>query len=320
MKIYTDPKELKNTFQNTVLTIGNFDGVHLGHQALFKKVVNLAEQNGGDKLAVTFRPHPLKVLRPDNPPKLISRFEHKIELIEKSGIETVVALPFTRELASTTAEDFVKSLLVDTFNVRELVIGYDYACGKGRKGDIPFLINAGEKYNFNVHVVPKVMVGDMVASSTNIRKLVAEGEMRKVASLLGRYYQFRGVVREGLKRGGPVVGFPTANLKINPEDLCPLTGVYAVQVIHDSICYGGVINIGYNPTFGDQGLGAEVHIFDFNKDIYGHPIKVNMIQRIRPEKKFESVEELSKQIANDVETAKKILENEPGLSTACKHG
>lgn len=320
MKIYRDIKEIDRKFQDTVLTIGNFDGVHLGHQALFRKVVELSETRGGDRVAVTFSPHPLKVLRPDNPPKLISTFEHKAELIEKSGIDYLVSLPFNMDLAATTADDFIKGLLVDTFNVSELVIGYDYACGKGRQGDIPFLIKAGTVYGFNVHVIQKVMVGDTVASSTNVRKLVANGEMRNVAALLGRYYQFRGIVRTGKKRGGPVVGFPTANLNINPDDLCPKTGVYAVQVIHDDRCYGGVINIGYNPTFGDQGLGAEVHIFDFDREIYGHPIKVNMIQRIRGEVKFASVEELSRRIALDVEEAGRILKNEEGLVKACRHG
>jgi riboflavin kinase/FMN adenylyltransferase len=320
MKIYKNIKEIDRKFQNTVLTIGNFDGVHLGHQALFRKVVEISGITSGDRVAVTFYPHPLKVLRPDNPPKLVSTFEQKAELIEKAGIDHLVSIPFDMELAGTTADDFIKGLLVDTFHVADLVIGYDYACGKGRQGDIPFLVNAGSVYGFNVHVIPKVMVGDTVASSTNVRKLVASGEMRKVASLLGRYYQFRGIVRRGKKRGGPVVGFPTANLNINPDDLCPRTGVYAVQVIHDECCYGGVINIGYNPTFGDQGLGAEVHIFDFDRDIYGHPIKVNMIQRIRGEEKFESVEALSRRIALDVEEAEAILRKEEGLVRSCRHG
>lgn len=320
MNIYRDIKEIKQDFDSTVLTIGNFDGVHLGHQALFEKVVEISNLTGGDKVAMTFSPHPLKVLRPNNPPKLISTFGHKAELIEKAGIEHLVSLPFNRELAATTADNFVKVLLVDTLNVAELVIGYDYACGKGREGDIDFLSKKGEEYGFNLHVVPKVMVDDMVVSSTNIRQLVALGEMRKVATLLGRYYQFRGVVKKGKKRGGPVVGFPTANLNINNDDLCPEIGVYAVQVIHDDRCYGGVINIGYNPTFGDQGLGAEVHIFDFDKDIYGHPIKVNMVQRIREEKKFNNIKELSERISNDVEEARNILKNEEGLTKACMHG
>ncbi len=313
MKIYHGLEELRGSFRHPAITIGNFDGVHLGHQALFKKVVELGGERGGDKVAVTFRPHPLKVLRPDNPPKLISTFEQKAELIADAGIEYLVALPFTRELANTSAEDFVERILVRALGVEDLVVGYDYACGKGRKGDIPFLQNMGRKSGFKVHVISPVVVDGMVVSSTNVRKLVAQGEMSKVRALLGRYYQIRGIVQEGKRRGGPVVGFPTANLAINPEDLCPKPGVYAVQVIHDNHCYGGVVNIGYNPTFGDQELGAEVHIFDFNKDIYGHPIKVNMVQRIRDEKKFPGPKELAQQIARDVEKGRQILAGEAGL-------
>ncbi len=320
MKIYHGLKELPRPFRRPAITIGNFDGVHLGHQALFKRVVELGRKRNGDKVAVTFRPHPLKVLRPDNPPKLISTFEQKTELIADAGIEYLVALPFTRELANTSAEDFVEHILVGALGVEDLVVGYDYACGKGRKGDIPFLQKMGRQFGFQVHVIQPVIIDGMVVSSTNVRQLVAQGEMRKVKALLGRYYQIRGIVQEGKRRGGPVVGFPTANLAINPEDLCPKPGVYAVQVIHDSHCYGGVVNIGYNPTFGDQDLGAEVHIFDFNKDIYGHPIKVNMVQRIRDERKFPGPRELARQIAKDVEKGRQILASEAGLKESCARG
>jgi len=320
MKIYKGLTEIKKPFFRPAVTIGNFDGVHLGHQALFCKVVELASRRNGDTVALTFEPHPLKVLRPDSPPKLISTFDHKAELIAMSGIEHLICLPFTKTLANTSARDFVINILHKTLGVEDLVVGYDYAFGKGREGNIDFLKDMGREFGFTVHVVPPYKVKDMIASSTKVRELVSQGEMRKVQSLLGRYYQIRGRVLKGKRRGGPLVGFPTANLKLNKDDLCPQKGVYAVQVIHDKRCYGGVLNIGYNPTFGDTGLSAEVHIFDFDKEIYGHPIKVNLIERIRDEKKFSGPEELSSQIRKDIEKARIILATEAGLHKACLEG
>ncbi len=307
MEIYSDLTDIERPFYKAALTIGNFDGVHLGHQALFRKVVEISRDTGGDKVALTFHPHPMKVLRPDNPPKLISTLEQKVELIMAAGIDHLVCLPFTREFAKTTASDFVEGILWRRLGVLDLVVGYDYACGKGRQGDIEFIKNMGSRLGFRVHVVPPVKIDGKIVSSTAIRELVKQGDMKEVRKMLGRYYQIRGVVRKGKKRGGPVVGFPTANLAINREDLCPKPGVYAVQVLHGESCYGGVINIGYNPTFGDNKLGAEVHIFDFNRDIYGHEIKVNLVARIRDEKRFSGPQELAAQISTDIEKARDIL-------------
>ncbi len=312
MKIYRRLQEIPRPFCRPALTVGNFDGVHLGHQALFRKVIELAGPRNGDGVALTFDPHPLKVLRPQDPPKLISTTEHKIELIAEAGIDYLICLPFTKEFVNTSAYDFVNKILHQVIGVEDLVVGYDYACGKGRQGDIPFLQTMGGKLGFKVHVIPPVSVGGMVVSSTNVRRQVTQGDMMKVRLLLGRYYQIRGIVQEGRHRGGPVVGFPTANLHIDKEDLCPKTGVYVVQVIHQDECYGGVLNIGYNPTFGDEKLGAEVHIFDFKKDIYGHPIKLDLIQRLRDERKFAGPKDLASQISKDVETARSILAREKG--------
>ncbi|NIA08549.1 MAG: bifunctional riboflavin kinase/FAD synthetase [Nitrospiraceae bacterium] len=320
MKIYRGLQEISKSFYRPALTVGNFDGVHLGHQALFRKVIELAEPRNGDSIALTFDPHPMKILRPQDPPKLISTTEHKIELIAEAGISHLICLPFTREFVNTSAYDFVNKILYKIIGVEDLVIGYDYACGKGRQGDIPFLRDMGARLGFKVHVVPPVSAGGMVVSSTNVRKQVTLGEMRKVRVLLGRYYQVRGIVQEGRRRGGPVVGFPTANLRIEKEDLCPKTGVYVVQVIHQGKCYGGVLNIGYNPTFGGQKLGAEAHIFDFKKDIYGHPIKLNLIQRLRDEKKFAGPKELAGRISKDVEAARSILAREKITDFAAKKG
>ncbi len=209
--------------------------------------------------------------------KLISTCQQKEELIEQSGIDVLLVIPFTREFAKTTADAFVADLLVKKLGVKELVVGYDYAFGKGRSGNIDFLKQQGQLFGFPVTVVEACYLGEQLVSSTKIRELVKEGKMAAARELLGRYYQIRGTVRVGKQRGGKVIGFPTANLKFNDEDLVPKHGVYVTQVFCEDQYYGGILNIGYNPTFGEEQLVAETHIFDFNEDIYGKPIKVNLV-------------------------------------------
>jgi len=307
MKLYTNLVDIQQPFQNACVTIGNFDGVHLGHQLLFSQVVNLAHRHGGTSVVVTFDPHPLKVLRPGSI-RLISTTEQKIELIERAGIDVLVVIPFDRDFAATTAEEFVEDILIRKIGLKELVVGYDYAFGRGRTGNIDFLKAKGEEKGFPVTVVEAHHEKDMLVSSTKIRELVAEGRMRDVHQLLGRYYQIRGEVQRGKQRGRSVVGFPTANLQILEEDLCPKRGVYVTQVVYDGRCYGGVSNIGYNPTFGENRLVAETHIFDFDDDIYGKPIRINLLQHLRGEKKFNGPEELGSQIQKDIQVAHEVLE------------
>ncbi|MBU0484209.1 MAG: bifunctional riboflavin kinase/FAD synthetase [Proteobacteria bacterium] len=311
MKVYRSLDEIKEKLTKPYVTIGNFDGVHLGHQILFSEVVNKAYSNKGTSVAITFDPHPLKVVRPDIGLKLISTQEQKLELIQMANIDVLVIIPFTREFAATPAPDFVDQLL-NRIGISQLVVGYDYAFGKGRQGDISYLKEQGKEKGFEVSVVEAYYVEEMLASSTNIRKLVTEGRMRDVKKLLGRYYQIRGEVKIGKQRGGSQVGFPTANLHIAEEDLCPKHGVYVTQVIYDGKCYGGVLNIGHNPTFAEQDgacpISAETHIFDFNQDIYGKPIKINLLRHLRGEQKFPGIKELSAQIAKDIEEAKSVLE------------
>ncbi|MBU3936356.1 MAG: bifunctional riboflavin kinase/FAD synthetase [Proteobacteria bacterium] len=307
MEIYTKLSDIPAPFPRATVTIGNFDGVHLGHQILFSEVVSRAYRNKGTSVAVTFEPHPLKVVRPDIGLKLISTAEQKKELIALANIDALIILPFTREFANTPAEDFVDQVLCKTIGVQDLVVGYDYAFGKSRQGDIPFLKEQGKTKGFTVSVVEPYYVDGMLASSTKIRELVGLGKMVDVKKLLGRYYQIRGEVKLGKQRGGPLLGFPTANLAIADEDLCPRLGVYVTQVIYDGKCYGGVLNIGYNPTFDGKKLSAETHIFDFNQDIYGKPIKINLLRFLRGEMKFSGPEELAGQIALDVTAAKEVL-------------
>ncbi len=306
MKIYRNIKEIDVPFTNTCVTIGNFDGVHCGHQKLFGSVVKKARAVQGTSVAITFDPHPLQVLLPDGI-KLISTIEQKIELIEMAGIDVLLIIPFTKEFAATTAEEFVEDLLVKKLGVKELVVGYDYAFGKGRSGNIDFLKKQGEVYGFPVTVVEAYYIGEELVSSTRIRALLKDGKMEHAKVLLGRNYQIRGTVQVGKQRGGKVIGFPTANLKFNEEDLVPHHGVYVTQVISNGNCYGGILNIGYNPTFGEEQLVAETHIFNFDENIYGKPIKVNLLKFMRSERKFSGAAELAEQIKKDVEEAKAIL-------------
>ena len=306
MKIYRDLDEIKEPFTNACVTIGNFDGVHQGHQLLFGEVAQRAYRNNGTSVAVTFDPHPLQVLRRDGI-KLISTCDQKTELIEYAGIDVLVIIPFSQKFATISATHFVDKILCETIGVRELVVGYDYAFGKGRVGNIEFLQKQGAEKSFSVTVVEAHYEKGMLVSSTKVRELVADGRMADAKTLLGRYYQIRGEVQLGQQRGGKEVGFPTANLNMDKEDLIPKMGVYVCQVICDGKCYGGVLNIGVNPTFDENRLVAETHIFDFNQDIYGKPIKVNLLRFLRSEQKFAGIKELSAQIAKDVSEAKTIL-------------
>ncbi len=306
MKIYRNIEEIATEFDNPCVTIGNFDGVHLGHQRLFEVVEQRAFHSRGTSIAITFDPHPLQVLKPGGI-KLISTCEQKTELIELSGIDVLIIIPFNKEFAKTTAEQFVDKILIKRIGVKDLFVGYDYAFGKGRTGNIEFLQQQGKAKGFSVTVIDAHYEADILVSSTKVRQLVAEGRMVETSRLLGRYYQIRGEVQRGKQRGGKEIGFPTANLHIDEEDLVPRRGVYVCQVVSDGVCYGGVINIGYNPTFGEETLVAETHIFDFNKNIYGKPIKVNLLKFLRGEEKFSSIEELSEQIAKDVVKSKEIL-------------
>jgi len=308
MKIIHSLNQITRPFEKPCVTIGNFDGVHLGHQQLFSEVVQRARRNGGCSVVVTFDPHPLRVLRPDGI-KLISTIDQKIEQIDRAGIDILVIIPFDQSFASTSAETFVQDILVGTIGMSELVVGYDYAFGKGRSGDTKFLKEQGRIEGFPVTIVEPFYKNEMLVSSSKIRELVHDGRMMDAMVLLGRPYQIRGVVQVGEKRGGKEIGYPTANLQVNEEDLVPRIGVYVAQVISEGNCYGGVLNLGYNPTFGGQQLLAETHIFDFNKDIYGKPIKLNLLKFVRDEWKFPGIKELASQISQDVVEAKKVLEN-----------
>lgn len=317
MELFENIEEIKASFPHACVTVGNFDGVHLGHQLLFAEIASLAYRHGGTSVAVTFNPHPLKVLR-EGGIKLISTFEQKAELIGMAGVDVLVAVPFTREFAATTASTFVDDYLLKKIGMKELVVGYDYCFGKGRQGNTTYLREQGSKKGFPVTVLEAHHEDGMLVSSSKIRELVAEGRMRDVHKLLGRNYQIRGTVEIGKKRGASL-GFPTANLRISSEDLCPKRGVYVTQVICEGKCYGSVSNIGVNPTFGDGRLTAETHIFNFNRDIYNKPIKINFLRYLRAEKKFPGPGELVVQIGRDVAMAREVLDKcSKEITLACE--
>ncbi|MBN2032644.1 MAG: bifunctional riboflavin kinase/FAD synthetase [Deltaproteobacteria bacterium] len=307
MQIITDLKAIEEPLINPVLTIGNFDGVHRGHLALFEKVRQRAQAIQGRSAVMTFEPHPFRVMKPGNGPPLITPTKQKIELIQQAGIDLLFCIPFTREFADISAEDFVGNILVAGIGIKELVVGYDYAFGRDREGNIPLLKKMGEKFGFLVHLVQPIHVDEMLVSSTSIRRLIQEGRLAEAKTLLGRNFQLEGSVVRGHNRGAALLGFPTANL--SPQDeLLPKTGVYAVTVLIDGKPYSGVTNVGYNPTFRDKFLSVETHLLNFSRDILGKKIKLTFLHRLRDEKTFKSVQELIDQISRDIHEAREWFE------------
>ncbi len=309
MKLIEGTKQIEKPFKNAVITIGNFDGVHIGHQALFHEVIEKADTIGGTSVAMTFEPHPLRVLKQNGHLPLITLHEQKMELITRSGIDVLICEPFTLEFASLTAGEFVEDILIRRVGMKAIVIGKDYTFGKKREGNLGFLRDCAGHLGFEVIVANWIQPSENGLpriSSTQIREFVMDGKVAQAQKLLGRHYQIRGMVETGRNRGGKLLGFPTANVKLYDE-LAPKTGVYAVTVACRGEKYKAVANIGYSPTFGDNVYTVEVHILDFDENICGEKIKVNFIERLRDERKFSGISELSEQIRNDVAKAREIL-------------
>ncbi len=305
MKIIRSLDEITAPFPKAVVTVGNFDGVHLGHQALMKKVIERSQATGGTAVVFTFEPHPVKVLKGKHLP-LITPFPRKMELIAQQGIDVAICPPFTKEFAQIEAEEFISEILLKKIGMKEMVVGYDFAFGKKREGNIDSLKKWGKELGYKVHVVGPVVINGTIVSSTKVRELITDGEMERVKELLSRYYQVTGTVIKGKNRGGPLLGIPTANLKLVNE-VFPKNGVYAVEVIYQDKTYPGVANIGFNPTFGNNALSVETHIIGFNQNIYGETIRINFVKRLRDEKRFNNIEGLKKQIQKDIEVAQIIL-------------
>lgn len=292
--------------QGSCVTIGNFDGVHKGHQKLISSTCRKARANGLASVVVTFDPHPLRVLVNSKTPPFITLTSQKLELIALHKPDIILPLNFTREMAALSPEEFIKQYLIDPLGMKEMVVGYDYALGKGRSGNYETIAELGKKHAYGVERLDPVIINDAVVSSSRIRDLVSEGNVWDVRPLLGRFYQVRGEVVRGMNRGGRLLGFPTANIKLEDE-LFPKKGAYAIRVEVDGKVLPGVANIGKNPTFGNEALSVEAHILDFFADIYGKDIRVHFIQRIRSEKKFNGLDELKERIGIDINLAREIL-------------
>jgi len=303
MNIYRKITEVK-TIKNTAITIGTFDGLHLGHQKILDNLKEKAGETSGRNFIVTFDPHPRTIVNRGIEVALLSTIEEKLEIFEKCGIENVLVVEFTKDFSQISYSAFIEKYLVFGIGLNNVVIGYDHKFGKDRSGDEEVLLKYGRKANFGVTVVPPFTIEDEIISSTKIRKTLDDGNVELSNNYLGRPYSLTGKVIPGEKRGR-IIGFPTANIEVSNEfKLIPKNGVYLVSCLVDSQQYYGLMNIGVRPTFDkSEQVHLETHILDFSQDIYGMNFKVDFIRRIRDEQKFDSVDQLIHQINIDKDVA-----------------
>ena len=307
MNVYYGIKEFIK-LENAVVTSGTFDGVHLGHQKILNRLNEVASETKGESVVITFYPHPRSVISPDNKTiNLLSTLDEKIELLEKSGVNHLVIIPFTREFSELTSEEFIQKILIDTIGTKTLVIGFDHRFGKNREGGFDYLKENKARYGFEIEEIPRHDLENVGISSSKIRKALLEGEVPTAHHFLGRNYSVSGVIVKG-KQLGRTIGFPTANIQVREiAKLIPADGVYAVKVYYLEEEFGGMLNIGNRPTVDGTYKTIEVNIFDFDREIYGENLKVEFIKKIRNEQKFNGLEELKAQIAKDKETCKALL-------------
>jgi len=302
MKVIFDPEEpIENS---TSATIGNFDGVHIGHKKILTAIKKEAKQQGLSSCVITFHPHPQKVLQNIDIPLLVP-IRERLKLLEEQGIDVVACYTFTKDIAKISAQDFVTDILVGKLNLKHLIVGPDFSFGRKREGNLSLLNKMGSEYGFDTEVVETALLDGEIVSSTSIRNLVREGNLIKAGKFLGYNFYIEGQVKEGERRGRQI-GFPTANLETD-WDILPKVGVYATLANVDGTKHQSITNIGFRPTFGHNKLLIETHIFDFNEDIYKKRIKVEFVDRVRDEQKFNGPEALVEQIKKDVEKVKEIL-------------
>ena len=307
MKVHYDINNLP-PFENAVITIGTFDGVHNGHQKIIDALLEEARKVNGESIIITFHPHPRKIVQPNESLQLINTLQEKIGILEKKKIDHLVVVPFTEEFSELTAEQYIEEFLIERFHPQSIIIGYDHHFGKERKGNIYLLEKEQEKYNYHLVEIPKHLLNEISISSTKIRNAIRESDIITANSLLGYSFFFEGKVVEGDKIGR-TIGFPTANLNYTNDDKIRLgEGVYAVYADVNSERKKGMLSIGKRPTFNDISEKVEVNIFDFDKNIYGSVIKITVEAFLRKQEKYNSIEELKKQIALDKVNAEAILE------------
>lgn len=307
MKIYNDIGDFEGVGY-AIVTVGTFDGLHIGHQKIVRRMAELAVDHNGDTVVVTFSPHPRLVLEPGNSDlKFITTEEKKYELLEALGIEHLLILPFTKAFAAMKADDFIRDYLVGKLGVKKLVVGYDHHFGNKREGNFDHLFRQGVRYGFGVEEIAAVYIDDIAVSSTQVRNALTEGNLKLANRMLGYDYSITGKVVEG-NRIGRTMGFPTANIAVEDRyKLIAAGGVYACRVKIDGRVYQGMGNIGTRPTIAKHDFATEVHIFNFDQDIYGKTITIYFKDRIRDEKKFDGLEKLAEQLRKDREVVRKLL-------------
>lgn len=307
MQVFDSIKDLTKN-KNTILTLGTFDGIHPGHLKIIDKLVDCSKANGCRNVVITFHPHPRTVLSSGGDIKMLTTQEERKDLLEKHGVENFLTINFTKEFASLTAEEFIYDYLINRIGLSEIVLGHDHHFGKGRSGNVELLKKIGAIVNFSVTTVDAFYINDEVVSSTKIRNALIDGDLKKANTLLGRNYSFSGTVIGGDKRGREL-GYPTANIKLSSQEkLLPAIGIYAVRVLVGNEKHIGLLSIGKRPTFYNEGeLVAEVYIYNFNREIYGEAVTIELVERLRGEEKFNSAEELISQMNKDKENGLKIF-------------
>ncbi|RPI66189.1 MAG: bifunctional riboflavin kinase/FAD synthetase [Ignavibacteriales bacterium] len=307
MQVFRHKKEIKKD-NNTVLTIGTFDGIHQGHSQIINKVKEIAGEKNSRSFFITFDPHPRKVISKNYDIKLLTTLPEKIEILNNIGIDGLYIIRFTREFSRLTSTEFFREFIIDTVGLSDIIIGFDHHFGKDRSGDIETVKALGAEYGFNVTIVEPYSIDDDTVSSTKIRNALSTGDLKKANKFLGRYYSFNGKVIKGDMRGREL-GFPTANLELTDDDkLLPALGIYAVEIVLDEMKYYGLLSIGKRPTFHNSGhIVPEVYIYNFEKEIYGEVLKVNLVERIRDEEKYSDADELIKQMNRDKQEGLRIF-------------
>ncbi|MCW3084393.1 MAG: riboflavin kinase/FMN adenylyltransferase [Bacteroidetes bacterium] len=313
LKVYNTISDFKNV-KNPVVTTGTFDGVHLGHQKIISRLKDVAREQNGETVLLTFYPHPRMVLFPeDNDLQLINTQDEKIELLERYGIDHLIIYPFTKEFSRLTSIEFVRDILVNSMKTKCLVIGYNHHFGRNREGSFEHLKEYGPLYGFDVEEIPAKDIDHVEISSTKIRHALQTGDVKTAVSYLGHEFSITGKVVEG-KKIGRTIGYPTANIVVEDKyKLIPADGIYTVKVKHKGSMYGGMLSIGNNPTVNGQFRTIEVNIFDFDKVIYDDDATIYFIERLRDEVKFNGLEELKAALAIDRENSVRILAATPSL-------
>ena len=302
MKIFNSINDFTCS-KKTTFTLGTFDGVHIGHRKILEKLIKTTENDQTESLVLTFFPHPRMFLKGQSDIKLLNTIGEKIDLLENLGVQNLVIHPFDEAFSKLTAEEFVKTVLVDRFHIHKIIIGHDHRFGRNRTANIDDLISFGKQYNFEVEQISVQEIKDVSISSTKIRKALIDGNMALANDYLGYEYFLTGTVIKG-KQLGNTIGFPTANLKIEESDkLIPKNGVYVVKSSINQKTIFGMMNIGFNPTVAGEKLSVEVHYFDFDANLYNQEIRVSMLEYLRPEKKFDSVTLLKEQLTKDMDSA-----------------